>query len=191
MSDALFQLVHVWFSPKFAIRAAGAVGAIESEVRAAVAGADPQLPVAQFKTVDDLRANITREQRYHASLFTAIAGLALLLSVLGLYGLISHSVARRAHELGVRLALGASSGQAIAAAVRPGLLLALGGIGAGAVLSRLAAGFLRHMLWGVRPTDPATFAITAGILLVAAVAASAIPALRILRIDPAKTLRDQ
>ena len=191
VSDALFQLVHVWFSPKFAIRTAGTLGAIESEVGAAVAGADPQLPVAQFKTIDDLRARITREQRYHASLFTAIAGLALLLAVLGLYGLISHSVAQRTHELGVRLALGASGGQAILAAVKPGLLLALGGIAAGAVLSRLAVSFLQHMLWGVRPTDPATFAVTAAILLAAAAAASALPAIRILHIDPARTLREQ
>jgi len=190
-TDGFVQLIHTWIAPKFAIRAAGAVGGVEAQVQAAVAGADPQLPVARFKTIDDLRSHSTLDQRYHATLFSTVAGLALLLAVLGLYGLISHSVAQRTHELGVRLALGASGGRAIVTAVKPGLLLALAGIAVGAVLSRLAVGFLQHMLWGVRPTDAATFAATAAILLAAALAASAIPAARILRIDPASTLRDQ
>jgi ABC-type antimicrobial peptide transport system permease subunit len=167
------------------------VGAVEAQVQAAVAGADPQLPIARFKTIADLRGDITLDQRYHAMLFSAIAGLALLLAALGLYGLISHSVTQRTHELGVRMALGATAGQAIATAVKPGIVLALAGIGAGYVLSRLAVRFLEHMLWGVRSTDPATFAVTAGILLAATAAASLIPAVRILWIDPARTLRDE
>lgn len=194
LNDGYFQLVHTWFSPSFVIRASAggsALGSVEAQVQAAVADADPQLPVARFKTIDDLRGDITLEQRYHAVLFSAIAGLALLLAALGLYGLISHSVAQRTHELGVRLALGASARQAIGTAVRPGLLLALGGIVAGYVLSRLAVRFLGHMLFGVRATDPATFAVTAGILLAVTAAASLIPAARILWIDPARTLRDE
>jgi predicted permease len=191
LNDAYLQLIHVWISPKFTIRATGNAGSLEARVQAAVAAADPQLPIARFKTIDDLRGDITLDQRYHAMLFSAIAGLALLLAALGLYGLISHSVTQRTHELGVRLALGASAGQAIATAVRPVLFLALAGIGGGYALSRLAVRFLEHMLFGVRSTDPATFAVTAGILLAATVAASLIPAARILWIDPARTLRDE
>ncbi|MGO9254860.1 MAG: ABC transporter permease [Bryobacteraceae bacterium] len=191
LSDAYLQLIHTWFSPSFAIRAAGAVGVVEAQVQAAVAAADPQLPIARFKTIADLRGDITLDQRYHAMLFSTIAGLALLLAALGLYGLISHSVNQRTHELGVRMALGATAGQAIATAVKPGLVLALAGIGAGYALSRLAVRFLEHMLFGVRSTDPATFAVTAGILLAATAAASLIPAVRILWIDPARTLRDE
>jgi ABC-type antimicrobial peptide transport system permease subunit len=167
------------------------LGSLETQVQAAVAGADPQLPVARFKTIDDLRGDITLDQRYHAMLFSAIAGLALLLAALGLYGLISHSVAQRTHELGVRLALGATAGQAVRTAIKPGLLLALAGTAAGYVLSRLAVRFLAGMLFGVQSTDPATFAVTAGILLAVTALASLIPATRILWIDPARTLRDE
>ncbi len=189
-TDGFVQLVHTWFSPKWVIRTAGGPG-IEAEVQAAVAAVDPQLPVARFKTIDDLRGKITLEQRYHATLFSAIAGLALLLAALGLSGLIQQSVTQRTHELGVRMALGASARQAMATMMRPGLLLAALGVAAGFGLSRIAVRLLEHMLWGVRSTDPWTFAGTAGILLGVAAAAAFVPALRVLRIDPALTLRDE
>lgn len=89
------------------------------------------------------------------------------------------------------MALGASARQAITTMVRPGLVLAGIGVAAGFVLSRIAVRWLEHMLWGVRPTDPATFAGTAAILLAVAGFAALTPALRILRIDPARTLRDE
>jgi ABC-type antimicrobial peptide transport system permease subunit len=186
----MLQLVHTWFSPKWVIRTPGGA-AVEPAVRAAIAAVDPQLPVARFKTIDDLRGKITLEQRYNATLFSAIAGLALLLAALGLAGLIQQSVTRRTHELGVRMALGASARQAIATMVRPGLVLAGIGVAAGFVLSRIAARFLEHMLWGVQPTDTMTFAGTAAILMAVAAGAAVAPALRILRIDPARTLRDE
>lgn len=189
-SDGLLQLVHTWFSPKWVIRASATAG-VEPTVRAAIAAVDPQLPVARFKTIDDLRGKIMLEQRYNATLFSAIAGLALLLAALGLAGLIQQSVTQRTHELGVRMALGANARQAIATMVRPGLVLAGAGVAAGFVLSRIAARFLEHMLWGVRPTDTATFVGTAAILLAVAAGAAVAPALRILRIDPARTLRDE
>jgi ABC-type antimicrobial peptide transport system permease subunit len=189
-SDGMLQLVHTWFSPKWAIRS-GNAAAVEPAVRAAIAAVDAQLPVARFKTIDDLRGKITLEQRYHATVFSAIAGLALLLAALGLAGLIQQSVAQRTHELGVRMALGASARQTIATMARPGLVLAAIGVGAGFLLSRAAARLLEHMLWGVRPTDTVTFAGTAAILLAVAAAAAIVPALRILRIDPAQTLRGE
>ena len=193
MSDSFLQLVHTWFSPSFVIRTAGAhsLGSIESQVQSAIASADPQLPVAHFQSIDDLRAENSLDQRYHAALFASIAGLALLLSALGLYGLISNSVTRRTHELGLRLALGATAGQAILSAVRPGLLLSLAGVAGGYFLSRVAVRFLASMLFGVRPTDPTAFVFAAALLLAVAAAASFIPAARIPGIDPARTLRDE
>jgi predicted permease len=189
-TDGFVQLVHTWFSPKWVIRTTNGAG-IEQEVRSAVAAVDPQLPVARFKTIDDLRGKITLEQRYNATLFSAIAGLALLLAALGLSGLIQQSITQRTHELGVRMALGASARQAIATMVRPGLVLASIGVAAGFVLSRIAARFLEHMLWGVKTTDTVTFAGMSGILLAVAACAALVPALRILRIDPARTLREE
>jgi predicted permease len=188
--DKFLQLVHTWFAPKWVIRAPGNSAAVETQVQAAVAAVDPLLPVAKFKTVDDLRGSITLEQRYRATLFSILAGLALLLAALGLSGLISQAVNERTHELGVRLALGANARQAILTMVRPGLLLAVAGVAAGYGLSRVAAGMLEHLLWGVRPADPVTFVATAAMLLVVAAVASMAPALRILRIDPAQTLRE-
>jgi predicted permease len=194
LNDGYLQLIHTWFSPNFVIRTAGtggATGSLEAQIQSAVAGADPQLPIARFKTIAELRSQSVLDQRFRATLFSTIAGLALLLAALGLYGLISHSVTQRTPELGIRMALGATAGQAVATAVKPGLLLALAGIGAGFVLSRLAVRFLGHLLFGVRATDPATFAVMAGILLAATAVASLIPAARVLWIDPARTLRDQ
>jgi predicted permease len=189
--DKFLQVVHGWFAPKWVIRAPGNAAAVETQVQAAVAAVDPLLPVAKFKTVDDLRGSITLEQRYRATLFSILAGLALLLAALGLSGLISQAVNERTHELGVRLALGANAGQAILTMVRPGLLLAAAGVAAGYGLSRIAAGMLEHLLWGVRPADPVTFMATSGVLLVVAAVASLAPALRILKIDPAQTLRGE
>ena len=89
------------------------------------------------------------------------------------------------------MALGATSGQAIGNAMKPGIVLAVAGVAAGYGLSLIAVRFLEHLLWGVRPRDPFTFAMTAGVLLAVAVVASLAPALRILRMDPAKTLRSE
>jgi ABC-type antimicrobial peptide transport system permease subunit len=141
--------------------------------------------------MDDLRGRTTQHQRYNATLFAIVAGLALLLAALGLAGLISQSVTQRTHELGVRMALGASTRQAMFDMMKPGLLLALAGVAAGYVCSRFAVRLLEHLLWGVRPNDPATFVTTAAILLAVALLASTLPSLRILRIDPARTLRDE
>jgi predicted lysophospholipase L1 biosynthesis ABC-type transport system permease subunit len=183
--------VHAWFPPKWVVRATGAVGTLEAQIQAAVATADPQLPIARFQTIDDLQAHITSGQRYNAALFSMLASLALLLAGIGLYGLISQSISQRTHELGIRLALGATAHQAMANAIKPGILLALAGVGAGYGLSLVAVRFLKHLLFGVRVTDTLTFAGTAGILLLVTVLASVVPALRILRLDPARTLRNE
>ena len=114
-----------------------------------------------------------------------------MLAAIGLAGLISQSITQRTHELGIRLALGATARQTIASIIKPAILLAVTGIAGGYLLSLVAVRFLEHLLWGVRPTDPLTFAAMAAILLLAAVLASLAPALRILRLDPAQTLRNE
>jgi predicted permease len=189
--DAFFQLIHTWFSPKWVIRTAGPSAGLPERVREAIAAIDPRLPIAHFRTVDDLRGIQTEQQRYLAALFSVFAGLAVILAAIGLYGLISQAIARRRHELGIRLALGATAGQAIADAVKPGILLAAAGVVAGLAGAYAATRLLHHLIWGVRETDPMTFAVTAALLLVVAAAASLAPALRILRLDPAETLRNE
>jgi predicted lysophospholipase L1 biosynthesis ABC-type transport system permease subunit len=190
-SDGAMQLIHTWFSPKWVIRASGPMGSLAAQIQRAVASVDSQLPIASFQTIDDLQAHITSSQRYRAALFSIFAGLALLLAAVGIYGSISQSVTQRTHELGVRIALGATAPEMIASVMKPGILAAFLGAGAGYLLSLAAVRFLEHLLWGVRPADPLTFVAAAAILLLAAAVASLAPALRILRLDPAQTLRNE
>ncbi|HMC62194.1 MAG TPA: ABC transporter permease, partial [Candidatus Solibacter sp.] len=189
--DGFLKVIHVWFSPKWMIRSAGPTRNLTAQVQRAVAAVDSQLPIAGFKTVDDLQGRYTRDQRYLATLFSILAGMAVLLAAIGLYGLISQSITQRTHELGIRLALGATPPQTMAAVIKPGIVLALAGVASGYVLSRVAVRFLESLLWGVRPGDPATFVTMAAILLFVAAVASLAPALRILRMDPARTLRSE
>jgi predicted permease len=191
LSDGFVKLIHTWFSPKWVVRTSGPTANLTGQMRAAVYAADPRLPIARFRTIDELRGRYTGSQRYLAALFSILAGLALLLAAMGLYGLISQSITQRKHEIGIRLALGATARQTIAGVMRPGILLSIAGIGAGLGMSLVAVRFLRSLLWGVRETDPMTFVATACILLVVAGLASLAPALRILGMDPAATLRNE
>lgn len=190
-SDVFLSLIHTWFPPKWVIRVSGAPGPIEQQVQNAVAAVDPGLAISNFQTIDDLQGRYTTDQRYLAALFSALAGLAVLLAAIGLYGLISQSISQRTHELGLRMALGATAQQTIRQVIKPGMVLAGAGIVAGFVLSRMAVRFLDSLLFGVQSTDALTFVVTAAILLAVTLGASAAPALRILRLDPAKTLRNE
>jgi predicted permease len=189
--DGFFGIAHTWFSPKWVIRTSGRVAGLPEQVRAAIAAVDPRLPVAHFRTIDELRGLQTGAQRYMAALFSILAGLAVLLAAIGLYGLISQAITLRRHELGIRLALGATFRQTITGAMKPGIMLAMAGIVLGTMAALGATRLLRHLLWGVRETDPVTFIAMAVLLLAVAAVASLAPALRILRLDPAETLRSE
>ena len=169
-SDGFLRTVHLWFAPKGVVRTSGPIAGIAQQIQATVAGVDPQLPMATFQTIDDLRRDITHSERFNATVFSILAALAMILAAVGLYGLVSQSVSERAHELG-------------------GLFLALPGVAAGAPLSLAAVRFVKHMIWGIPPADPITFISTTGILLLATASPSTVPALRILHLDPAQTLR--
>ena len=132
-----------------------------------------------------------RGHRFVTVLLGALAGLALLLALVGIYGLIANSVAVRTRELGIRIALGAGAPRVIRLLVLPGVALAAGGVAAGFGLSVPAARMLESLLFGVTATDTATFACVACGMLVVAAAASCIPALRITRLNPAETLRHE
>lgn len=188
-TDGFVRLVHTWFSPKWVIRTRGPVRGLEAQVESAIAAADPLLPIAHFRTVDDLRGLYTADEGFLALLFSVLAGLAVLLSAIGVYGLVGRGIVERQHEIGVRLALGAPTEQTIVEIMKPGLLLALGGVAIGCVLSLAAGRLLKGMIWGIQPGDLITFLATIGLLLTVTALASLIPAMRILRLDPAQTLR--
>ncbi len=185
------RLIHNWFPPKWVVRAHGPTGTLAAEMQRAIASVDAQLPVAEFQSIADLREKVTGQQRYNAVLFSLLAGLALLLAAVGLYGLISQSVAQRTREIGIRMALGASVGDAITIAMKPGITFAVVGVAIGIGLALATVRLLQHLLWGVRPMDPETFAITGIGLFIVAALATLLPALRLLRLDPAQTLRDE
>ena len=189
--DAFFQLVHTWFMPTLLVRSSGSQAEIASAMSAAVASADSQLPFAGFRTMDEVRFRSFAMQRLESMLLGSLAGLALLLAAVGIYGLIAHSVAERTREFGIRMALGSSVGRVIGAAVRPGIILATAGVAIGYVLARWSSTLLRSIVYGVQLTDPATCVTVISVLLAVAVLASVVPSFRIARIDPARTLREE
>jgi putative ABC transport system permease protein len=131
------------------------------------------------------------EPRLRASLVALFAGLALLLGMLGIYGVASYTVTRRTQEIGIRMALGARRGEIAGMILGRSFLLAVGGVGLGLLASATAVRTLSSLLFGVQPLDPATLA-TSGVLLVAcAMVASYVPARRAMQVDPAVALRDE
>jgi predicted permease len=126
---------------------------------------DPRLPFSAFHSMAEVHGQSLNEQRYQAVLFSALAGLAILLAALGVYGLIAQSVAQRTREMGIRLALGATVGRVIGTAVTPGILLSVADIVAGLVLALFVTRLLKSFIWGVTATDPITFLSVAVLLI--------------------------
>ena len=183
------RLVHTWFSPAWVIRTSGSIAGLPDAVRQAVAGVDPLLPIAKIESMAAVQATALASQRFMVTLVAGLGAVALLLAAIGIHGLIASSVTERTRELGLRLALGASAGQIMKDVVTPGVTLALAGVIAGGAGALAAARVLEAYLWGVQPRDPLTLAAVVGTLLIVALVASIIPALRVLRLDPAMTLR--
>ena len=189
ISNGFVTMVHTWFSPSWIVRLSGPQEGIVAQMQQAVASVDPLLPVVKFRTLDDVRGEAVAAPRAQALLLGTLAGLALLLAAVGLYGLVANSVAERTRELGIRMALGASSRQAVASAALPGLTLAAAGAAMGGVAARFGAAPLQHLVWGVAVTDPLTFVLAIGTVLIVAATAALVPALRIVRLNPLKALR--
>src|SRR5581483_716935 len=188
-SDAFLKMTHTWFAPSWFVRTAGSPQAAAADMQRAVQAVDPLLPFAKFRTLADVRDETLATQRAQAILLASLSGLALLLAAIGLSGLVASAVAERTRELGIRMALGATSSRAIIAAARPGIVLAACGVGVGLVAARFATQTLRHLIWGVTTSDPLTFAGAAGVVLVTAIVAALVPALRIVKLDPLRALR--
>lgn len=188
-SDGFLRLVHGWFSPAFIVRTSAGPEAAIGAMRRAIDATDPLLPFARVRSMADVQAASLAEQRVLTVLFAALALATVLLAAIGLHGLIATSVVERTREMGIRMALGASVSQAMRTLALPGVVLALAGTAIGAVAARAGTGLLRHFVWGVNAADPLTFAGVAAIFLIVASVASVAPTLRILRLDPATTLR--
>jgi predicted permease len=191
VQDGLFAMVHVWFSPSWVVRTHGTVPGLQQQMTRILGSADPRLTFSDFHTMDQIKGATLRSQRYYATLFSALAGLAVLLAALGIYGLVAQSVVQRTHEMGIRMALGATVARIVRSAAAPAVVLSLCGVLSGVVLALFLSRVLKSMIWGVTPTDPLTFASVAILLVLIAAVAGLIPALRLARLDPAITLRQE
>jgi predicted permease len=167
-----------------------AMGArLEEPVRRLVSELNPEAPVTEIRPMAAIVSGAAAAPRSVASLFGAFAGLALVLGVVGIYGVISFFVGQRTREIGIRLALGAQRRDVLKLVVNEGLSLTLMGIGAGLAAAFGLTRFLRSLLYGVSATDSLDFAVVTALFAVVALAACYIPARRAMRIDPIVALR--
>jgi predicted permease len=179
----------VWGGMHIVVRTDGDPEALIAPARQIVHALDAELVMQRTRTFDELVAGAVSPQRFAMVLMSAFAAVALLLAVVGVYGVVSYSVRQRTGEIGVRLALGASPRQVSRLIVAQSLAPVIAGVIAGLILASAATRLLAAQLFEVSPIDPATFSGVAIILLIAAVLASAIPARRAMRIDPVNALR--
>ena len=173
------------------VRAEGEPRALAAGVRAAVLGVDPEQPVDRVASLESLLAGTMARSRLYALLLGGYALLALALAAVGLYGVIAYSVGQRTHEIGVRVALGATAGTVVRDVLGQGLALCGAGMGMGLLGAVAVARVLRGLLYGVGPGDVATYSAAAAVLLVVSVAACWAPARRAARIDPLIALRHE
>lgn len=178
-----------WSYVGLAIRTEADPASVYSGVRAIVSQLDPELPVHDMRPMGQVVAESITTRRFTLWLVGAFAVLALVLAFVGIYGVMSYSVTERVHEIGVRMALGAQSGDVMRLVVGHGMRLTAVGLAIGAAGAFLAMRAMISLLFGVRPTDPVTYLAIATLLTLAAMVACYIPARRAMRIDPMVALR--
>jgi ABC-type antimicrobial peptide transport system permease subunit len=191
--DASLTVYHPYwyrgYAPTVLVRTTGDPAALTNSVRAALRQFAPSVPISHIRTIDQVVSTVVAQRRFELVLIGLFAITALLTASIGIYGIISHSLSRRANELGIRIALGARSVNVHALILREVLTpVALGLIG-GVIASRVMSGIIAGLLYEVRPTDAGTFAAVALLLAIVATVACWIPTRRATRIDPVEALR--
>ena len=175
----------------FVVRTSGTPEAVAPPVRAALAGIDTRLPLYSVAVMSRVVSRHIAEPRFYAFLLAAFSLLAAVLAAAGVYGVVAYSVGQRTHEIGVRMALGATLGAIRRDVLREGMTPVVAGAAAGLAGAYLLTGLLTRLLYDVSETDPATFAAVPLALAAVALVACAIPARRAARIDPIAALRDE
>ncbi|MFC5862003.1 ADOP family duplicated permease [Acidicapsa dinghuensis] len=184
-------LVHTWFQPDWIVRTRGPVDGLTGQMQKALASVDPNLPFSGFYSMKDLQAKALATQRVEVALLSAMAGLALLLSAVGIFALVANVVAQKTREIGIRMALGSTLKRAMVHVGAPGVRASAAGLVLGLLLCSVALRAMRSVLYGVGVYDGPTIMATVAVLALVTVAAGAAPALRIAKIDPAATLREE
>jgi putative ABC transport system permease protein len=167
----------------------GNPGVLSAPLRSTILALDHQAPVYDIATLEQRLSESLAQRRLTMFLLSAFAALALLLSAIGVYGVISYAVVQRTQEIGIRMALGATRGSVLRLILRQQARMILMGSVAGLALAAALSGVMSSLLYGVKPRDFATFLFSWIILTVVALLASAAPALRSTRTDPCITLR--
>jgi putative ABC transport system permease protein len=192
-SDAVYIPASQWYSPdrvrSIVARTNGNPAALSRSVRQAIWSVDKDQPVVRVATMDGLLAATAAGRRFVMLLFEAFALAALALAAIGIYGVLSGSVADRVREIGVRSALGASTSDILTLVMRHGMILTGTGAALGLATAALVSRGLVSMLFGISPLDPTTYIAVVVVLSVVSAAACGIPAWRAVRIDPSVTLR--
>lgn len=186
-SDTLLPV----FTLSLVLRTASNPQSEAAGLRSAVHELDPNQPLVNFRTMQENIATSVSDPRFRTTLLGIFAGSALLLAVIGLYGLMAYSVAQRTSEIGIGLALGAQPGDVMKMVVGDGLKLVLIGVGLGLAGSFALSQLLTRFLYGVVPTDPETFTTVSLILIMVALAACYVPARRAMNVDPLLALRHE
>jgi predicted permease len=171
------------------VRAAGPPGSIAASVRHELHQIDPRLPVLKIDTIDEQVDDVLFQERLIADLSLGFGAAAILLACLGLYGVMSYTVARRTNEIGIRMALGARRSDVLGMIARESLLLVLAGIACGIPAALAAAPVIENRLFRVGPNDPLTLGGAAVLMITVAAVAGMLPARRASRVDPMVALR--
>jgi putative ABC transport system permease protein len=179
----------MWGPPVLVIRSATAPGTVETEVRKVLAAMDPDAPLYQVQTMEACLALDLGRARFQTTLLGLFAGIALLLTAVGLYGVMSFTVLQRTHEIGIRAALGAGRGDVLRMVLSKSLALTGVGLIIGMIGASMLTRLLANLLYEVKPMDPATLTAVSVVLIAVSALASYIPARRAARVDPMVALR--
>jgi putative ABC transport system permease protein len=164
---------------------------LAAAIRKSVAELDPDQPVENMMTLDEVLALSIGDWRFYSNILEVFAGMALLLALIGIYGVMSYFVSQRTHEIGIRVALGAKPGDVLGLVGKLGLKLAIAGVIAGTALALGVTRLIASFLYGVKPTDPLTYGVVAAGLVSVALLACFIPARRAIKVDPMVALRHE
>jgi len=188
-TDGITQLANSVLPPAWVVRTTGITSALTASIQQEFLAVDGQLPVARMRPMADVVGASLQQRNFNMLLLTIFGGIALVLAAIGIYGLMSYAVEQGTRDIGVRLALGAERRAILRMVVTRGMTLAGIGLAVGLAGAFGASRLLAGLLYGVKPSDPATYAIVAGVLGVIALAACYLPALRATRVDPIVALR--
>lgn len=189
LHPAAIRTTHSYFPVNWIVRADNAGSVLGQQIGEEIRKLDPRQPFSTFATMEDLKTANVAVERFQMTLLTAFGSIGLLLAAAGIYGLIAYSVAQRTREFGIRIALGASRSRILRSVVWNGALLAFIGTAIGLLAGLWLTKLLQRFLWGVSTLDAPTFAIVAAVLMLVAVLASLVPALRAIRLNPVTALR--